>query len=144
MNSRLNESISTVAASLARTRSSLAGVSWTSLYSYWKPEQPPPATTMRSTVPAGCLLSTRPIFLAARSVRMTGFDARAASVMIIPCDADALAWSQSNIVDCRWKGLNERAGAIRRRSDGLARAAVSGLRQPDAVGIPARPRPDHP
>ncbi len=58
------------------------GCSLTRLYSYWKPEQPPPATAMRSTVPSPCLLRMRPIRLAARSVKMTLFGARATSDIV--------------------------------------------------------------
>ena len=58
------------------------------------------ATTMRSTVPSPCLARMRPIFLAARSVKMTLFGARAASVITYLSAArhGAALETKSNIV----------------------------------------------
>jgi len=63
-------SISTVAPFCASTRSS-AALACSNPNLYWKPEQPPPSTEMRSMLPAGSDLRISPIRRAARSVMLT-------------------------------------------------------------------------
>src|SRR5690606_11954927 len=111
MNSWLIVSISTVASPDLRTRSSSVGASCTRLYSYWKPEQPPPDTAIRSTVPAGCFARIRPILPAARSVKTMPLDAREVAVILRPSLRRADP-ADAQIANVRTPAGNEKAHVL--------------------------------